>query len=408
MSAGLMLFPFEKLRACAYVAYTLTYFVRLAVKLAVRASYQLPAVANCTGTSPNCGYWLYSGRLRRLAEQRVTVRRHGDKPIDGITDARPLVSQQIRHQLEGLEQLRVEVILGERHLGRRQHRFLDGRDVVGTDDDRPVRVRADLHVAAVLALVHVGVHVPDDRVADLPHGAFEQRDGPDADHLVHDRGERDPGARHPRDARAPYAAADRARAGLDVALGGTDPGNCAAVGVDAQHLGAGQHPQRARLLRLLAHQGPGPQRVHHAHGGEVRPAEDDGFVQVGHELADLRRDEQLRGDTPCPRRRAPPAQFVHPLLGARDLDAAALGEHAERLVLLGAVAGQFHHHLRVLDREDEVGRMAGRAAGVGHRALAHQDEIAPAEPHQVIREAVADDARADDDSAGTVLTNHGT
>jgi len=37
---------------------------------------------------------------------------------------------------------------------------------------------ADLHVAAVLALVHVGVHVPDDRVRDLPDVPSNRAMGP--------------------------------------------------------------------------------------------------------------------------------------------------------------------------------------------------------------------------------------
>ena len=37
------------------------------------------------------------------------------------------------------------------------------------------------------------------------------------------------------------------------------------------------------------------------------------------------------------------------------------------------------------------------AAGVRQRALVEQDEVAPAEPREVMDEAVADDAGADDD-----------
>ena len=94
------------------------------------------------------------------------------------------------------------------------------------------------------------------------------------------------------------------------------------------------------------------------------------------------------------------AQFVHPRRRAGHLDPAALGEHAERLVLPGAVPGQLHHHLRVLDREDEVGGMPGGAARVGHRALVDQDEVAPAQPGQVAGQPVADDPGADDHGAG--------
>src|SRR6266702_2922866 len=92
-------------------------------------------------------------------------------------------------------------------------------------------------------------------------------------------------------------------------------------------------------------------------------------------------------------------QFVHALLRAGYLEPAALGEHPEFGELLGAVTGEFHHHLRVLDRVDEVGSVARGTARVGHRPLVHQNKITPAEQRQVVGEAVADDARADDDSA---------
>ncbi len=58
------------------------------------------------------------------------------------------------------------------------------------------------------------------------------------------------------------------------------------------------------------------------------------------------------------------------------------------------------HLARVVDREDEVRRVAGRAARVRQRALVEQHQVAPAEPRQVVDEAVADDAGADHDGAG--------
>ena len=146
--------------------------------------------------------------LGHLAQQRVPVRGHRDQPVDRVPDAGPLVAEQFGHQLERLLQLRVEVLLGERHLGGREHRLLDGGDLVRRDDDRAVRVGADLHVAAVLALVHVGVHVADDRVGDLARRVGEQGDRADADHLVHGRGQRQPGPGHPGDPRRPDPAAD--------------------------------------------------------------------------------------------------------------------------------------------------------------------------------------------------------
>ena len=57
------------------------------------------------------------------------------------------------------------------------------------------------------------------------------------------------------------------------------------------------------------------------------------------------------------------------------------------------------HLPRVVGQEDEVRGVAGRAAGVRQRALLDQDDVAPAQPGEVVDEAVADDAGADDDDA---------
>ena len=51
----------------------------------------------------------------------------------------------------------------------------------------PVRVGADLEPGAVLALVHVRVHVADDRELDALFASRETRHRPDVDHLVHRR-----------------------------------------------------------------------------------------------------------------------------------------------------------------------------------------------------------------------------
>ena len=110
-----------------------------------------------------------------------------------------------------------EVVLGERQLGRRQRRLLDRGDLVGVVQDRAVGVRADLEPAAVLALVHVRVHVAHDRELDRALGAGEVRHRADVDHLVDGRRERDRRAGHARQARAPDAAGDHHDVGLDVA-----------------------------------------------------------------------------------------------------------------------------------------------------------------------------------------------
>ena len=134
--------------------------------------------------------------VRRLTEDRGAVRGEREQAVDRVPDAHRGVAQDVRHELERLLELQVEVVGGERQLGGRQRRLLDRRDLLGVVQDRPVRVRADLHVAAVLALVAERVHVADDRELDLADGVRELRDRADADHLVHRRGERD-AARRP-------------------------------------------------------------------------------------------------------------------------------------------------------------------------------------------------------------------
>ena len=104
--------------------------------------------------------------LGRLAEQRHPVVGHRQHAVDRVLHADALVADDLGHQLERDLHLRVEVLLGERQLGRRQRRLLDRRNLVGVQRDRAVRVGADLETGALLALVHVGVHVADDRVLD--------------------------------------------------------------------------------------------------------------------------------------------------------------------------------------------------------------------------------------------------
>ncbi len=92
-------------------------------------------------------------------------------------------------------------------------------------------------------------------------------------------------------------------------------------------------------------------------------------------------------------------ELLHALGRPRDLDAAALDEDAELLVLTHALERQQGHLLGVVDREDEVRCVAGRPAGVGQRALVDQRHVGLAEPAEVVGEAVADDPGADDDDA---------
>ena len=66
-----------------------------------------------------------------LAEDRQAVAGEGEQAVDGVAHLRALGAEQLGHQLVGLLELRVEVVAGERQLGRRQLRLVDRGDVLG-------------------------------------------------------------------------------------------------------------------------------------------------------------------------------------------------------------------------------------------------------------------------------------
>ena len=104
---------------------------------------------------PHRGARPEASHLGRLAEHRHPVGRQREQAVDRVLHADRLVADDLRHQLERVLHLLVEVVLRERQLRRRQRGGLDRGDVVGVVQDRPVGVRADLQSDAVLALVHV-------------------------------------------------------------------------------------------------------------------------------------------------------------------------------------------------------------------------------------------------------------
>ena len=138
--------------------------------------------------------------LGGLAEQRHAVVGDRQDAVDRVLHPDGLVADDLGHELERLLHLGVEVVLREGQLGRAEGRLLDARDVVGVQGDRAVCVGTDLEARPLLALVHVGVHVADDRVLDQLRGVGEARRRPDVDHLVHHRRERDRRAGHAGDA----------------------------------------------------------------------------------------------------------------------------------------------------------------------------------------------------------------
>ena len=230
----------------------------------------------------------------------------------------------------------------------------------------------------------------------------ELRARADADHLVHGRGQRDAARRPCR----PIFGLHTPQAITTVSASMSPPvvrtrRIAAVLDVQAGDLDGRHDGERAQLQRALAHDRARAQRVDDADARRPEGADDLVRVEERHLLRDERPASTSSDSMPhALRRRHPPAQLLHPLLGARDLEAAGLGEDAQLLVLPHGVERQVGDLAGVVDREDEVRRVAGGAAGVGQRALVDLHDVAPAEPGQVVDEAVADDAGADDDDPG--------
>ena len=136
-----------------------------------------------SGGSPRIG--MPSGVSERIPLIACLMPTDSSPTIDGISSSACSICS-------------VEVVLRERELGRRKRRLLDRRQILRVVEDRAVRVRPDLEPGAVLALVHVRVHVADDRELDVALRVGEPVRRADVDHLVHCRRERDAGAGHAR------------------------------------------------------------------------------------------------------------------------------------------------------------------------------------------------------------------
>ena len=136
------------------------------------------AIARCShcGSSDTkpCSAWALSARTSSLAQipylgqERAEAIQTAARSSTGSLQG-PFAEQLVRH-LVG------EVRLRERHLGGGEGGLRVRGDVLHLVQDRPVRVRAHLEAGAVLALVHVGVHVAHDRVLDVALGVREAGD----------------------------------------------------------------------------------------------------------------------------------------------------------------------------------------------------------------------------------------
>ena len=174
-----------------------------------------------------------------LAEDRRAVGGQREQAVDRVADLGALGAEQLGHQLEGLLELRVEVVLGERHLGRRQLRPGRARGCprgrAGSPGARrsrpPCRRRAGARSRTCPCRARSGrrSRPPARRAAGTGRprssGARRGSAGSDAGHVA--------------DLRAPDAAGDDDVLGLDVAAGRCAPGGsrpCSVLDVEAGHL----------------------------------------------------------------------------------------------------------------------------------------------------------------------------
>ena len=142
-------------------------------------------------------------------------------------------------------------------------------------------------------------------------------------------------------------------------------------------------------------------------GGHEGRADDPLHVQDGAELQRLFGGDHVEVETEAAGGGGPLLQFEDPLLGARQMEAAALlpARRESRLRLQGLVEAdavlQHPGHVPVgAELSHEARRMPGGAAG--QFALFQEDHIAPSHLGQVVGDAAAHDASADNDNLCTV------
>ena len=110
---------------------------------------------------------------------------------------------------------------------------------------------------------------------------------------MHGGRERNGGAGHAGDARAPDPAGHDHRLGPDVSTIRTDASDVAVLHVDAGHLHVGEGAQSAQLLCFLAHERAGPERIDHADTRCGERAEDDLLLDERDQVSHVARGEQL-------------------------------------------------------------------------------------------------------------------
>ena len=183
--------------------------------------------------------------------------------------------------------------------------------------------------------------------------------------------------------------------------------------VDAEAGDSGMAEELCAVLFGRARHGRGgPGRLRVDVGGDVEGAEDT-VGEEGEAGARLFRVEQVAFDAPGEAVALLSFQvdeaFGGPgYLEAADRFGAGLAVELHACPELDGAARESGHGLGGVDLEDEAGRVGGRAAGLEERALVDDDDFAPAEFRQVVCDAAAGDAGADDYRAGAGWQGHGS
>ena len=271
---------------------------------------------------------------------------------------------------------------------------------VGRDPGLGVGLEAADHQPADLLLdVGVAVRVAQDR--EVPVDPVDLL----GDHVeVLGRVQRHGHPAHRADRLGPLAGAVDHHLGLDVALVGADAGDLPVLGQDAGDAGA-LADRDALVAGAPGQRGGQVGRVGPAVAGQPdRPGEVvDPHDRV--ELAGLVRADQLAFQLVGLGGGGRPAQLGHAVGRAGDGDAAAppeagaqAGLRLQPLVQLAGVLDQPGAVLRGAQLADQAGRVPGRAAG--QLPLLEQQHVGPAQLGQVVGDAGADHAAADDDDPG--------
>jgi hypothetical protein len=130
-------------------------------------------------------------------------------------------------------------------------------------------------------------------------------------------------------------------------------------------------------------------------------------VQRRGEVGRLRAVEQVQVQPVRGRRADLPAQFGHPFRGGREpqaADAAPARVEPGAFAQLGVQRRRVHDHLGLRDGRPQLADEAGRMprGSLGQVVLLHEHDVGPSHPRQVVGDAAARDATADDDGAGTL------